>query len=141
MPRGSRAGGGYYKLLPALEGDSASPILIEGVDAGLADVVFPVATLDEKQYMYTMGKEFSTVLISGMVLLGKWSQEGKAFNKVIKYFEDYRVAKYSSPIKCTLPGGSCIVFYLTHFVVGKPDPQFNIQYFTFRGTAVEPKPA
>ncbi len=137
---GTSGGKGFYKLKPDLSsGSPDSPILIEGVDGVLQDIVFPVATLDDKKYFFTMGDDFGNVGVSGMVLLGTSDSKGQAFNAVRQYFESNRSAKSGSPIEVSCPGSSVLPFYLTSLVISRADPEYHIQFFQLRGIGVEPK--
>lgn len=144
MPRKSRGGDGFYQLEPPLRGDKDSPILIEGVDASLNDITYPVTTLDEKNFLFVMGKDFGNITVSGVALLGKAELNGKAFSKVKAYWEANRSSAGTGenpPITASLPGDEKLKFYLTGIAVSKPDPQFHLQYFILRGVIAEPKKA
>jgi hypothetical protein len=138
---GSNSSKGFYQLSPPLRGTPESPILLEGVDATLQDIVFPVATLDDKKYLYTMGDDFGNVGINGMILLGSSDAKGGSFAMMKKYFDTYRSSARKTPIKVSCPGSTTIVFYLTSLVISKADPEFHIQFFQMRGISVEPKKA
>jgi hypothetical protein len=135
----SSGGQGFYALNPSLSRASTSPILIEGVDTTLKDIVFPVATLDHKKYLYTMGDDFGDVAVNGVVLLGKSDDKGLAFAFVKKYFEAHRSAAYKKPITISCPGNVNIKFYLTSLMITRADPEFHLQFFAFRGLVAEPK--
>jgi len=138
-----RAGGGqgFYSLSPDLNGSESAPVLIESVDATLQDVVFPVSTLDKKKYLYVMGDDFGNVGVSGAVLLGESGNGGGGFNTVIDYFKANRASAKETPITISGPGGVSLKCHLTAFVLSRADPEFNIQFFQFRGLIVEPKQA
>lgn len=141
MPGQSRGGGGFYALQPALRGSAESPILIEGVDANLTDIVYPVATLDENKYLFVMGEDFGNITVSGVALLGKAELNGMAFRKVKDYFDSNRSSAgggKNPPITASLPGDVALKFYLTRLAVGKPDPEFHLQFFSFGGIIAEP---
>lgn len=137
----SSGGRGFYALNPTLSGSAESPILLEGVDSSLQDIVFPVATLDEKKYFYTMGDDFGNISVSGVVLLGKSETKGAAFSKVKKYFEANRSITRKSPITISCPGNVSLRFYLVSLLISRADPEFHLQFFQFRGVLVEPKKA
>lgn len=140
-PKSTSGGKGFYALKPALTGSSEAPILIEGVDAVLNDIVFPVATLDEKKYFFVMGDDFGNISVNGMALLGTRDAGGKSFAKVKQYFDANRSSKKKKTIIASCPGNVQIQFYLTGLTVSKADPEFHIQFFQFRGIIVEPKKA
>jgi hypothetical protein len=140
-PRKTRAGSGFYALEPALRGNAESPILIDGIDSTDQDIIFPVTTLDEKKYLYVQGEDFGNVTISGVALLGKAEQGGRAFATIVSYFNAHRVNRGMVPIAVSFPGSVSQKVYLTAIVVAKPDPEFHIQPFMFRGIVAEPKKA
>lgn len=129
---------GFYALSPAIPSPRATPILIDGVDNEEGDTVFPMATLDSKKYLYVLGEDFGGIQISGAALLGKASEGGKAFALVKNYFQKHRVSASGEPITASLPGNVSYRVYLTRFLVARPDPEFHIQYFSFRGVVVDP---
>jgi hypothetical protein len=131
----------FYSLEPNLEGSAESPIIIEGVDSTLQDIVFPVATLDEKKYFYVMGDDFGNVSVNGVVLLGTSESKGAAFGAVRDYFEANRSIVSMKPISVSCPGNVKLKFYLTALTISKADPQFNLQFFQLRGVLAEPKKA
>lgn len=137
----SSGGRGFYALNPPLRGLSDSPILLEGVDSVLQDIVFPVAALDEKKYFYTMGDDFGNVSVSGVVLLGRSETKGAAFARVKKYFDANRSIVRKSPITVSCPGNVSLKFYLTSMVISRADPEFHLQFFQMRGVLAEPKKA
>lgn len=140
MPRGSRAGSGFYKLEPALVGPADSPILIEGIDAAMSDIVYPVSTLDEKQYMFVMGQDFGNITVQGVALLGRAELNGQSLKIVREYWDSHRSsAKDSAPISASLPGDVKLKFYLTGIAISKPDAEFHIQFYQLRGIVAEPK--
>jgi hypothetical protein len=136
---GGRGGGGFYSLQPRLSGSASAPVLIVGTDSEMADVAFPVTTLDDEQYMYLMGKDMGGITVQGMVLLGESSKGGAAFDKVKRYFEKNRASAAKKPITLSLPGNTFVKFYLTRLIIGQADPGFNLQSFALRGVVVEPK--
>lgn len=140
-PKATSGGKGFYSLKPALTGSKETPILIEGVDAVLNDIVFPVATLDEKKYFFVMGDDFGNISVNGIALLGTKDTGGASFAKVKQYFDDNRSSKKKKPIIASCPGSVQIQFYLTGLTISKADPEFHIQFFQFRGIVVEPKKA
>lgn len=139
--QGSGAARGFYSLKPELKGSDESPILLAGVDATLQDIVFPVVTLDEKKYFYTLGDDFGNIGVNGMVLLGPSESRGEAFNAVMRYFQKNRVSALEKPISISCPGNVTINFFLTALTVSRADPEFHIQFFQLRGNVVEPKKA
>lgn len=140
-PKGSSGGKGFYALKPELTGPSESPILIEGVDAVMNDIVFPVTTLDEKKYLFVMGDDFGNISVNGVVLLGTRETGGKSFASVKKYFDTNRSSVLKKPIIASCPGNVQVQFYLTGMTISRADPEFHIQFFQFRGVLVEPKSA
>lgn len=138
---GSGGGKGFYALKPELRGPADSPILIEGVDAVMNDIVFPVTTLDEKKYLFVMGDDFGNISVNGVVLLGTRDTGGQSFAEVKKYFDQNRSSKLKKPIIASCPGNVQVQFYLTGLTVSKADPEFHILFFQLRGIVVEPKSA
>jgi hypothetical protein len=136
---GGSSGKGFYALQPELRGTASEPIIILGTDASIGDIAVPVVTLDDEQYIYTMGKDIDGITITGSIILGKSSTGGKAFDKVKTYFAKHRVSVSKKPITLSLPGSAYIRFYLTKMVIGQADPEFHIQSFMFRGHAISPK--
>jgi hypothetical protein len=134
----SRAGSGFYDLNPPLRGTAEAPILIDGVDGGDQDIVFPVVTLDDKKFLYTMGEDFGRISITGMALLGKAEQGGKAFSTVVSYFNSHRVSKSKEPITVSYPGNVSHKVYPYALIVAKPDPEFHIQYFQIQAIIATP---
>lgn len=131
----------FTELEPALKGGRDSPIILNGVDATLQDLVFPVATLDARKFFYVMGDDFGNVSVSGMVLLGTSENQGAAFGAVKAYFEKFRSVVSKTPITVSCPGNVKLKFYLTALTIAHADPEFNIQYFALRGVLTEPKKA
>ncbi len=141
LPKGTRAGSGFYSLNPTLRGSAESPILIDGVDSNDQDIVFPVTTIDKKKYLFVLGQDFGNITISGVALLGRAESGGAAFRTIVSYFNSKRVEAGNRPITVSMPGGVSQKVYLTGLTIGKPDPQFHIQPFQFRGMVAEPKKA
>jgi hypothetical protein len=138
IPTKSRAGKGFYALKPDLRGQADSPILIDGADITDQDTVFPVATLDDEKFVFVMGADFGNVAITGMALLGRADQGGRAFRQVVEYFTKNRASAEGKPITVSMPGQSTLKVILTSLTVAKPDPEYHIQYFQLRGVGVEP---
>ena len=140
-PRKTRSGAGFYALDPSIRGNAESPILIDGIDSTDQDIIFPVTTLDEKKYLYVQGEDFGNIAIGGVALLGKAEQGGRAFRALIGYFNAHRINRSMAPITASFPGSVSQKVYLTAIVIAKPDPEFHIQPFQFRGIVAEPKKA
>lgn len=140
-PNASSGGKGFYALKPPLRGTASTPILIEGVDAVMNDIVFPVATLDEKKFFFVMGDDFGNVSVNGLALLGTHDTGGQSFAAVKKYFDTNRSSKSKKPIIASCPGGVQVQFYLTGLTVARADPEYNVQFFQLRGVVVEPSSA
>lgn len=134
----SRAGSGFYDLDPPLRGNADAPILIDGVDGGDQDIVFPVVTLDDKKFLYTMGEDFGRITITGMALLGKAEQGGQAFSTVVSYFNTHRVSRSKEPISVSYPGKVSQKVYPYALIVAKPDPEFHIQFFQIQAIIATP---
>lgn len=141
IPRKGRAGSGFYSLSPKLSGPNDAPILLDGIDSTDQDIVFPVTTLDRKKFLYVMGQDFGNVTVSGVALLGRADQGGQSFRTLVAYFNAHRVETGLAPITASFPGSVYQKVYLTGLVIAKPDPQFHIQPFMFRGIVAEPKQA
>jgi hypothetical protein len=138
VARKSRAGSGFYDLKPALRGTEETPILLDGVDGGDQDLVFPVVTLDDKKYLYSMGEDFGRISVTGMALLGKAEQGGKSFASVVAYFQAHRISQSKEPITVSYPGKVSQKAYPYALVVAKPDPEFHIQYFQIQAIVATP---
>lgn len=137
-PTTSSVGNGFYRLNPDIPSPADTPILIDGIDNEEGDIVFPVATLDSKRFVYEMGEDFGGIQVSGMAILGKADRNGQSFAKVRDYFNQHRVATSGTPVTASLPGNVTYRFYLTKFLITRPDPEFHIQFFSYRGVVVEP---
>lgn len=125
-----------YALSPKItSGSKESPILIDGVDLVDRDIIYPVTTVENLKVIYTFGTDYGEVTINGTCLLGSAAVAGGggSFSSVKAYFETNRISRTRRPIKVSLPGTRAYNVYLRDFGVGMPDPQFNIQPFSFRG--------
>lgn len=134
MRRGSSRG--FYSLRPNLRGPAHAPILLDGVDGGERDAIFPTATLDRKKYLYVFGDDFGEISIRGVALLGMSSTGGRTFSIVYNYFQANRVSNRSAPITVSLPGTAHMKCHIHQMAIGSPDHQFHAQPFAFRATAV-----
>jgi hypothetical protein len=138
IARRSRTGSGFYDLKPVLRGYENAPILLDGVDGGDQDIVFPVVTLDDKKFLFSMGEDFGKLSITGMACLGKSEQGGKSFASVVSYFQRHRVSRSSAPITISFPGNVSQKAYPYSLVVAKPDAEFHIQYFQIQAIVATP---
>ncbi len=138
IARKSRTGSGFYDLKPELRGTEDTPILMDGVDGGDQDIVFPVVTLDDKRFLYSMGEDFGRISITGMALLGRAEEGGKSFATVVAYFNMHRVSKSTTPITVSYPGNVSQKAYPFSLIVAKPDAEFHIQAFQIQAIVATP---
>lgn len=138
IARQSRTGSGFYSLDPDLKGSEETPILLDGVDGGDQDIVFPVVTLDDKKFLFSMGEDFGRVSVTGMALLGRAEEGGKSFASVVSYFNAHRVSRSLEPITVSYPGDVTQKIYPYSLVVAKPDAEFHIQYFQIQAIVATP---
>ena len=136
-----REGQGFYKLKPGLVGTAECPIILDGPDSEDRDSVFAAATLDDKEFIYTFGKDLGNMAIMGRVLLGRSDGSRRGLQPLLTFFDTYRLSNYGKPISLSYPGDAATRFVLTSLAVGRPDPQFHIQAFSLRGILVKPKNA
>ena len=134
-----KAGDGLYKLTPPLTGSDESPIIIDGPEITSKDNTFAVSTLDSRQFVYTFGKDFGNFVISGRILLGKGESVRKGLQPLLDWFEANRVANNpGASVALDIPGNSAVRLIVNSMVLGRPEPEFNIQVFAIRGVRVEP---
>lgn len=131
-------GQGFYSLKPGITGTAKAPIFIDGVDGLDGDIIAPVTTIDGGKILHVFGEDFGNVSITGTMLLGSADQNGNAFKTVVSYFNKHRVSAKTTPITVSYPGNVSQKVYLTHLVISRPDPEFHVQPFQFRGVVAEP---
>lgn len=131
----------FYAINPPLKGSEKSPIIIDGAETVNKDSVFAVSTLDDKQFLYTFGKDFGDYVISGRILLGESTNGSEGMRPLVTWFKTNRLTNRTRPIYLAEPGGKAVAVAITQLAIGRPDPQFNIQVFSIRGLLIEPPAA
>jgi len=129
-----KANSAFYKLAPGISSDDSSPVLILGAAVKEQDVISPKSTIDDYRIVFSFGKTFGSIQISGVVLLGT---SGKGLAGVQEYFEYFRVANFKQPIQVSTPGGKAYNFLLVSCETGMVDLQFGTLPFSFAGVIID----
>ena len=131
-------GGGFYKF-GGLAGSAKSPILLTGTNLSVVDSYQPVATVQDFKVLYTFGSGFGSAAVSGEVLLGEaGGGGGGGFGTVVSFFNGNRLSAKKSPVPLSIQGGGSFNIYVVGLQVGQPDPEYNVQPFSFNGIVAEP---
>ena len=131
-----------YKLEPELFKKTGSSsiskngqILFTGYSLVEKEIVAKNACLNDQRVMYTFGKGFGDIIVTGEMLLGIPEGKSKIENELQEYYEAQRVhTKKEEPLTLTGPSGFTKEFYL----VGLSIMQYNValEILGFRLTGV-----
>jgi len=127
----TRAGGtgGFYEIEGFPTGGSGSKALILGVPLNLQEIVQPSVTLDNKRTLYVFGSAWSTVTVTGILLLGKASTRGALAGELISWFKSQRVGTSLEPVSVSV-GTAKFSAYVTGLQLGEANGNTNTQAFT-----------
>lgn len=132
------AQGFYYVEGLNTSNRTGSAILIQSVAVEEQDVVLPVVTLNNKKTLYSFGSNFGDIVVTGLLLLGKSGEPGKALSGIIDFFEQYRVSNYNSTVTVSGPDTGWKMF-LTGLRVEPAEAITNTQPFALVGRTANPK--
>lgn len=117
--------------------NATSPILIMGVDIGQTDITNQAACLSNAKVLYTFGRDFGQISVSGEVLLGGMGDiRREGVDRLNEFFWRYRVSEYKFPITIAV-GESSYKMYLTGMKIGAVDPEYHVMPFILYGVLLD----
>ena len=130
---------GAANIAKAKNAAAMVPVLFTGVQISQQDVVGRTLCMDNIKILYSFGRNFGDVAITGEILLGNFDDASKA-QTTIKNFSDffwqYRVSNYLLPVTVSLLKETYLV-YLEGLSIGAIDPQTHIMPFMMHGTLLD----
>ena len=129
---------GLYKVHGLSDGKHGGFILINGVSPLETDTILQHTSINGKKILYTPGRDFGGIEISGEVIMGPGDLQGKrAVDYVQTWFEKSRVGNSGNSVNVSVSSTARKV-YLYSMALSQADPQFNIQSFVLEGVYAEP---
>jgi hypothetical protein len=129
-----------YKLEPdpfkqekAKQDTLAYAIIFTGFTLNEQEVTAKVSCLNDQRVMYTFGKGFGDISVSGEVLCGAPEDQGGGEQALVEYYETNRVGVLKSPITLSGPKGFTAEFFLTGLTISQYNTQLEILNFRFNG--------
>ena len=140
--------GGMFQLFPPLI-SPVTPVIITSGIVEEKDIYAANAYLDNEKLFHNFGQAWGTVAIDGEILLGsaEFAEEGlisgitntvaNGLRAVELYVSLNRASVARRPvILSALRYAKPVQFFLTHYIRGRMNIEFNIVSFSIRGIAV-----
>ncbi|MEG1542963.1 MAG: hypothetical protein RR382_00365 [Tannerellaceae bacterium] len=119
--------------------------VITNVLSSESDIIAQVATVDDYRVLYTFGKAFGSITITGILFLGGeypgMCGKGKpgAVKALYEWFDEVRVSKTKKPIVVSCLGSERWKVYIVSTALMRHDASFNTIEFSITG-AIAPNP-
>lgn len=137
---------GIYRVQDLNEIKGRGYVLITAVSPVESDLVLQHTSINGKKILYTTGKDFGAVSISGEILLGTGgsSREGARIgdDDTVKAVEDWfnarRIGVSDEPVNVSA-GGNVMKVYLVTFGLTDANAEFQTVGFTVQGITASPE--
>lgn len=127
--QGAGQGGvGFYKLNPEISVGNGGKVLITGAPLTYQEIVQPVVTLDDKQFLYVFGSAWTESIVQGKILMGGNENRG-AVSALIDWYKSNNVTKKMAPMQFSM-GNKGVELYLVGLRVDAANSEYNTQDFT-----------
>lgn len=115
-------------------------ILYQDIRFSDGDITLPIVALGNKRLMYTFGKNFGTVSITGTIYnaTGKDSVKLDSLSKVYEEFMKARVSEGLVAVNLSLSSGFKCKVFITSFSLAGANPNNQSISFTLEGTVCPP---
>ena len=130
---------GAANIAAAKNAAAMVPVLFTGCQISQQDVVGRTLCMENIKILYSFGRNFGDVAITGEILLGNFDDASKAQTTVknfCDFFWTYRVSNYLKPVTVALLKETFLV-YLEGLSIGTIDPQTHIMPFMMHGTLLD----
>jgi hypothetical protein len=114
-----------FKITPDFRKTSGKyATLFTGYNIAEQEIVAQAACLNDLRVMYTFGKGFGNIQVTGEMLLGAPEANSSIESSLYDYYNKNRVSKLKAPISISLGAGGSIKFFL----IGLNINQYNVDY-------------
>ena len=130
---------GIYRVegLSDIQGESGGGhVLIMSVHPIEQDLVLQHISINGKKILYTTGKDFGGLRITGEVLLGR--EAGDIVSRVQQWFDEVRIGVSDEPVNVSA-GGQAKKAYLVSFGLAEANAEYNTVGFTIDGLTATPE--
>lgn len=129
---------GFYEIEPPIPDGDGSRALLLAIPLELQEITQPTVTLDDKRILYVFGTAWSSVTVSGILLLGQRETKGDQLTKLRQWYDENKVSSKKGPIRVSL-GTSAIDAYVTGLALGQANPANNTQAFSIIAITADSK--
>ena len=131
-----------YEVQPETPFDNGTPekgiTIFTGYTLNEQEIVSKNACLNDQRVMYTFGKGFGNIVITGEMLLGIPENQGDKEQELSTYYESWRVhSKKDEPLTLSGPNGFSKEFYLVGMTVTNYNVAMEILGFRLTGILAE----
>ena len=127
---------GIYRVEGLSDIQGGGHVLINSVNPVEKDLVLQHISINGKKILYTTGRDFGGLSITGEILLG--SEESDIVSRVEQWFEQVRIGVSDEPVNVST-GGEAKKAYLVVFGLAEVNPEFNTVGFTVQGITATPE--
>jgi hypothetical protein len=128
---------GGQPSLYQVEGLQGAHILIRGVSFDANETVAEVATLGDMLMLYSFGSKFTSLAVTGEVLLGGVDKNDgvSSMKAVFDWYSENRVSTKKAPVGVSIAGTGGVPMYVVGLSVGVGDQELRTVPFVLAGKA------
>ena len=132
------SGDSRYAINPdfRVNGEKFATILT-GYNVQEQEIVAQAACLNDLRVMYTFGKGFGNIQITGEMLLGAPEAQSSIEGALFGYYETNRVSVKKKPLTLSISGGGSIPFYLIGISVNQYNLELELLPFSLTGVVAK----
>jgi hypothetical protein len=128
--QGAGQGGvGFYSLNPSIDVGNGAKVLITGAPLVYQEIVQPVVTLDDRQFLYVFGSAWTESIVQGKILMGGNENRGALLALTSWYNKNNVTKRGKAPLELSMGDGGAEL-YLVGLRVDAANSEYNTQDFT-----------
>jgi hypothetical protein len=114
-----------------------SATIFTGYTINEQEIVAQAACLNDLRVMYTFGKGFGSINVTGEMLLGAPEARSRNEGQLYDYYEKNRVSQLEKPVSLSLGAGRSLKFFLVGLNISQYSVDFEILPFQLIGVIQE----
>jgi hypothetical protein len=123
--------GGFYSIRPALPSSGDAKCIITGIPVNYDEIFQPSVTIDDQRAIFVFGSAWSSMTLTGILLLGPDKSGGVLANQLLEWYEQNKLSAREDSVSLSVSSKG-IEAYVVGIQLGAANADNNKQEFAIK---------